>query len=834
MNMYHDCIENLFTPPKERTFTNRTKIMGLLNDALIKLNEDPTMFQVFSIHGIGGIGKTRLVKEFSRLISDEPVIFVSFEIEKRSEIINNLWKIRKAINYSCPFFDFALLRYWELTNPAVINDDFMDIFKKGFFVNTLDLVAEMVGVPFAKLEAEFILPTIITPSVIIDFINSIHQKIPQIRHNSIFKAISSTAADQLIKKLPTLLGIEIKHLISLGKILRPIFIFDSYQESQPYSESEEWLYNILKEAGRGLYIVTSREPLHWNESCDRLVLHNLQCYPEDDARILLEETIVNRPDLIDLIIESTQCVPIYIDLALNVYDSQKTIVGEALVEKALFCDRHKLVYHFINHMKSSWQSAVLDLATIRIFNGDIFEYLVRNKMLDCTVYEYESIIESNLFSYVSESKSSNLVKLHDVFCKDVQNGRSVNECYTIYKTYLEYICFRRDLLIKDNHGASLAALLQNLIYLAISLEERCLKEKNTQINCSINEHIVEQLLDIFFTLVANKVRFAPVPFENIKTNTMKKVCQFVYAKTYEKVNTQKTIEALEQIGDVSCFGKHMLSFEAVLFYTKALTGNYNEFENWVKQIDYKLNSQMKCEWFYNRIKIYQADCYMLNGRFKLALESLTLLNNGYTSVEDHFSINRTIGHIQRFNFQLKQAEHTYKSLIKEYYNNYVFREYLATNLAEAGCYFPDNDFIKRNQAILHSMGTVYNIKNKAKLLYSLAIANIVKKHYRTAKTYIDECISINHEDGYQSGELFAYMAQAYLDYALNGTVSDKTQKQIEQLLVRNNVYTFFRLQLAIIKEDQHSINRISHDYDWIDFSYTVKECRRFLSQLKKS
>ena len=132
------------------------------------------------------------------------------------------------------------------------------------------------------------------------------------------------------------------------------------------------------------------------------------------------------------------------------------------------------------------------------------------------------------------------------------------------------------------------------------------------------------------------------------------------------------------------------------------------------------------------------------------------------------------------------------------------------------------------------MGTVYNIKNKAKLLYSLAIANIVKKHYRTAKSYIDECISINHEDGYQSGELFAYMAQAYLDYALNGTVSDKTQKQIEQLLVRNNVYTFFRLQLAIIKEDQHSINRISHDYDWIDFSCTVKECRRFLSQLKKS
>lgn len=72
--------------------------------------------------------------------------------------------------------------------------------------------------------------------------------------------------------------------------------------------------------------MTSREPLHWNESSDHLVLHNLQCYPEDEARILLEETIKNRPDLVDQIIESTQCVPIYIDLALNVYESQEKLI----------------------------------------------------------------------------------------------------------------------------------------------------------------------------------------------------------------------------------------------------------------------------------------------------------------------------------------------------------------------------------------------------------------------------------------------------------------------------------------------------------------------------
>lgn len=834
MTMYLDYLEDLFTAPKERTFTDRSEIMHMLIEALTKLNECSSPFQLFSIHGMGGIGKTRLVKEFSSLISPEPVVFISFEIEKRSDIINNLCKIRKELEFSCPFFDFALLRYWEMTNPTVLDDSFMNKFHKGFFVSLLDFVVELVGGSNATLDGEFTIPPIISPSAIIDFVNLVCRKFPQIQYNSLFKAISSTSPELLVEKLPKVLGVEIGHLVSLGKIKKPVFIFDAYQESQPYSESEEWLYHLIRAAGHGLYIITSREPLHWKDEGDSFIVHNLECYPEDEARILLEETIKNRPDLVDLIIESTQCLPIYIDLALNVYESEKTVVGEILIEKALFCDRHKLVHHFISHMKPSWQSVVMDLATIRIFNKDIFEHLVKSNMLDCAPYEYEMIIQSNLFSYISESKNNNLRKLHDIFCKDVIIGRSAAECYSIYKCYLEYICYRRDILVKENNGASLAALFQNAVCLAIDLEERLFNGATEQPKQQLDKNIVEQLLDIFFTLVANKVRFIPLPFENIKTETMRKVCQFVHIKTYEKLNTLKTIDALENLGDVSCFGKHILSYEAVLFYTKSLAGHYHELEVWVNRIDSQLDDRAKYEWFYNRIKIYQADCYMINGQFRSAIEALLLLNNGYISSEDRYSINRTIGHIQRFNFLLVESQKTYSTLMKDYHNNSVYREYLSANLAESQCYFPDENFIKRNQKVLASMQTPYNVKNKGKVLYSLAIANTVKKHYRIAQSYIDECIDINRKDGYQSGELFAYMAQAYLDYAKTGVVTKNTTDRIEQMLENNGVYTYFRLQLAMMCNDDSQISSIGTSYDWIDFSYTAKECRHFLSQLRST
>lgn len=834
MELYHDCLEDLFSEPKERTFVDRTEILALLNDALIELNEDPMSYRIFSIHGIGGIGKTRLLREFSKSISPEPVVFVSFEIEKRSDVINNLYQIRKEIGPSCPFFDYALLRYWEMTNPTALNDSFMDLFQGSFFTSLLDFVSETVNVGIGSLKTELPRPSVITPSTILDFMNKLYRKVPQLRHSALFKAISSTSSDQLIHKLPSLLGIEIKRLIATEKLPHPVFIFDSYQESQPYSESEEWLYHLIAAIGQGLFIITSREPIHWRENNDHLIVHHLQCYPEKEARALLEETITDQPDLVDMIIESTQCVPIYIDLALNVYENEKTIDENSLVDKALFGDRHKLVQHFVNHMKPSWQSAVLDLATIRVFDRNIFIHLINCRMLDCTPYEYETIIQSDLFHYVSKSNNCSLVKLHDVFCKDVQNGRPVSEFCVIYQAYLDYLCYRRDYLVTENNGATLAALFQNALYLAISLEDRASQENGDHLDKVLDTKVIEQLLDIFFTLVANKVCFVPPSFEGIKTETMKKVCQFVYIKTYEKVNTLKTIKSLEQIGDVSCFGKHQLSYEAVLYYTKSLAGHYNELEAWVSKIDEKLDEQSKCEWFYSRVKLYQADCDMLHGQFKSALGALTLLENSCSSPEDIYSIRRTIGHIQRFNFQLNEAFDTYNALMKDYHKNTVFREYLSANLAETQCYFPDAAFIKRAKKLLESMETPYNIKNKGKVLYALAIANTVKRHYGAAQKNIDECVRINREDGYQSGELFGYMAQAYLDYAQIGVVADETNNTIERFLTENNAYAFFRLQLAIMKEDLSAISNIKSGYGWLDFDYTEKEFRQFLLQIRNT
>ena len=824
-------LNSLFQLPKERRFTDRTQVMDMLLEALTDLNQDSQYYHIFSIHGIGGIGKSRLVKEFISAISPEPVFSFTFEIGKCRDVINNLYFIRKEIPSSCPIFDYALLRYWELTNPACLNKEFMNYFHKGFFISFLDTVSDISG-----CAAQMLIPipdvSVPTASTVVDFVNQVVTKIPQMKNKAIFQAMSASSGRILLDILPQLLGVEIRHKTQTGEISLPVYIFDSYQESQPYSESEEWLCHLISAIGHGLFIITGREDIHWRAKQGVLIKHRLDCYPEVEAKQLIEETIPNRPDLIDLILKSTQCVPIYINLALDVYEKERDSVGADLVERTFFLERSKLVEHFINHFKPEQQSSILDLASIGIFNQDIFQYLSKERMIACNAYDYSSIIQSNLFSYIVYGTNGSLVKLHDVFCRDVQLGRPTEELYTIFKAYLRFICYRSDVLLTEARGSVLTTLLQNALSLAIDIEERMQTENNTRIGSHLETTIIEELLDIFFTLVSARVRFTPQFPTCINTAQMKSVCQLIYAKSFEKENTLTTIHRLEVIENPGCFGKHQMSYEAIYFYHKSLTGEYQLLSNWLGRIDATVLEQAQNEWFYNRVKVYQCDCDMMDGRFATAESSLLLLQSSCMTDEDYYSVYRTLGHIKRFNLQLLEANDIYIKLLQRYSGNTIFREYLIANYCETECYFPAPNFIRKMAIRLETMATPYNVKNKAKILYSLAIANTVKKHYRSAEKYIRESIEINQADGYISGELFAYMAQAYLDYAQRGVVSNQTLSEITMPLDKYGVYRFFELPLALMAQDHAAVERIAMAYEWLNFEKTVIEYRRFFELLR--
>ena len=831
-SLYYDQLNRLLGPGKEREFFDRSEIIEILTEELNHLNEEKDYFRIFVIHGIGGIGKSRLINHFKTLVSNEVVLSVSFEIDKHKEIVNNLYRIRKEIHRSCPIFDYALLRYWELTQPSKINEDFLSFFNKDFFISLVDSVSETAGLATAIVGEGLSIPTIPTIGNILGFINKLYQKFPQIKNRLQIKKVSVLSEDELVRILPQLLGIEIRKHIDDSVTLQPVFIFDSYQESIPYSESEEWLCQLICSIKKGLFVITGRENVHWKSDQLSVLAYHLTSYPENETKHMLEKYIPDRPDIVETIITSTQCIPIYVDLALNVYEKESYISGQDMVEKAFFQDRNLLVKHFISHLKVECQDSVLDLAIVKLFNQEIFEDLARNRMIACNAYDYRTLIQSNLFSYVTIENSGSLVKLHDVFCRDAQRERPLAQQYRIFQIYLDYIWRKSKKMILDTHEATLVALFLNVVTLACELEEKIVIKNDFQFGAGIQTQDIEKILDIFFELNLARIHFVPPSPDQLKTSQMKDVCTLIWAKSYEKVSTLNTIYLLETIVNPACFGIHLLSFQATLYYAKSLSGKYEDLKKWLNELDGQDVHNYQGKWFYNHLKVYRADCDMMDGKFRDAYGNLLLLQNGYMSSDDYFTIKRTIGHIMRFNFLLDKATETYQDLLNKYRYSNVYREYLEVNVFETKCYFPENDYISAAKKELSRLSYPYNIKNKAKLLYSLAIACTVNGNYRAAKNYIRKSIIINKEDGYISGILFAKMAQAYLDYARNGKISKRTLSDIELILAQNRVYEFFRLPIALMENDEVKVRNQKEYFQWIDFDATVEKFRAFLFQLR--
>lgn len=813
--------EAVSTPPL--AFVDREEIRSIIMDECEHKMQKHDYFKVIAVYGIGGIGKTRLIEKIKETIKqssyNRKIVHISFEINKNSQCLDNLIKIRKAFS-SCSIFDYALLSYWDHNRTEQLNHDFMNVLKSGFTTNLVDMLGEI---------AVGIVPTMASvPSIsnIFECVNKLMPKIKNCKYKRILEDIPGLSSEMLLDKMPLYLGMDIQRQFDKNSDIPIIFIFDSYQQSQPYAESQEWLLKLISTISQGLFLITGREELQWEKPNDKFIIYPLKAFPEDEARRLLESSIPkeNR-ELIDTIIESTQCVPIYVDLAIKVYKSELIANPQSLVNKSLFSDRNLLVRQFINHMPSNWQEVLIDLSVIRVFNQDIFNYLVKDQNLPCPITDYEKITQVSLINYVENTDE--LSKIHDVFCKNGRKILSPTVKLTIFKSYLCYLSQRA-----IHQDSSLSSVAMSTLFLnVLSLESQLSKDKRLEVD------IWERTLDMFFFLYDIKVTFTPPEPSSEYTNDYNDLLYLIGSINHKSIPTLKSVELFESIKNPKNFGKHEKSFLLLWKYAASLLGKYDEWHMLLEDMNSQLTENDQGEWYNTRTTLYLADFWIMEGAFIKAHTALQKMKNymevNYLSEEHALLIYRYIGHLYRFNFFCEDAADKYKDIFNHMQDTLSLTLYIKTNLCETYCYFFPEYFEDNFEDTLVLAQQLRHIKNIGKLYYSRAIARTVSGNWAGAQCDIAESLKINREDGYQSGELFAYMAQAYLDYALDGFVHKETEGEIMDLIHRNKVYQYFALPLSIMTGDELGINAQRCEYEWLDFDFTVVQYKKFFKSLQK-
>ena len=223
---------------------------------------------------------------------------------------------------------------------------------------------------------------------------------------------------------------------------------------------------------------------------------------------------------------------------------------------------------------------------------------------------------------------------------------------------------------------------------------------------------------------------------------------------------------------------------------------------------------------------------MMEGDFFKSLECLENLRETLSleifNTDNYFLIERSIGHIYRFNYDFEMASQKYTNLLEQYKNNPSLKVYLLVNLCETKCFTQPYYVIDKFSEALSYVNQFHNLKNKAKLYYSRGIAYSLMGRYSKALADINTSIKINQSDGYRSGELFAYQAKAFCEYGETGVISNKTTEILNQLVANVGVYDFLMYPIHLINGTENSLKKVN----WIDAKNTEKNCKNFLKSLR--
>ena len=762
---------------KPRLFVNREESIKKLRDGFNKLLIDDNFFKVVVLYGIGGIGKSSLIRKFlsSREIHDQNKVLIkniSLEIYKNISIAEILLNIRKIINKKCLLFEFAFLKYWKLTRNEQFDDNAFAFIGNNTFFDILD-----VGLSFIGLNV----------SGIIKLINKSDAKLEMQlftqKYGDYLKEINDFTeynVAELLKRLPCYLGLGIEEMLE-SKNIKLLFCFDSYERCKQNildDLSNEWLKELIASTNKGFFIISSREILNWDKLNPEWSPHMSQIPIEElskkDSQKYLCEFIDNSV-LIEKIYESTKGIPIYLDLCIDTYLSKIRLNQKIESKDFMFKNLSDVITAFYNHLTSNNQTVIKTLSIVGVFNYRIFNYLIKELNLSCTVLDYEDFCSKTIVNYLHTQ--GKMRKIHEAISDNIANALNETEKNVITMALLKYLKFYGQIELNDFE----------LLYLL----DHCFILVNSEFNIKHQFFPIETLIDILLYLYdkgwwveLNDI----VDHISQVDDSLYELKLLILGLIKRRTQDIKTgIKLLKQIPKVnSGIGKHSFTVKTELAYLYSIFGLYDTAYNSFKEAYNTVDESMAHERFYSRVNIYYADILMLKGDFRKSLYILTDFSNKISKMEtNYFETQRIIGHNYRFNLLFDKALEIYTNAIESSSESKAQVGKYLTNLCEIYSFKNPQEAIKIFDAALSVNQEIHSQIEIGKLYCSYGIANTMLNNYGIAEKSITKSYKIQEKIGYKAGLLFSLQAKGLLEYSCKGDVQEQTYSQMNRLVEKN-------------------------------------------------
>ncbi|NQS88591.1 tetratricopeptide repeat protein [Patescibacteria group bacterium] len=799
-----------------RKFTNRDQAKNAYREVLTDYLERHFNLKVLSFYGVGGIGKTKLLKHLkSQTEKFNDVILASIDLESShyTSQMDFLLDLRRQLQLKSPLFDYAIARFFTISGRSLKELKKSWLSKDSLLFDLQEVAANL---------AEIIAPARLVKKLL--DISDAKMRRYLGKHKKDFDAIDGMSESDLSHHLPFYLGSAISNAATKNNKKFVIFIdtIETLRKRRFFRLTkeypDEWLMELIGSSETGLWIVASREYIKWadiNSEWNRyLEQHSLGALTESDSDYFLRHIPINEERVREAIIESAKGVPLYLDLCANTYLIRKN-EGKTINESDFRLHENEVITRFLAHLDPEHQETIRAISVIPAFDFRLFSSIVTSLNINFPLTLYDEFCSTAYTESIGDDEGR--FRIHSViraFLHDEADNITVQliqECLTNEINYSkENIDYRRLLWLIEQFFAVvskygvLVQKSQASVILAAGLDV---------VNRGYWREIGVVLGKLHFVRHINTEAVWGVSIKYLKALIYRKQGRLIEAdKVYQEAILHKDI-----LGE---FGS-LLEFHAA--HTAHLLGKYTIAEKIYEKLARTNVSKISPNQSALLAERQNGDIKMLKGRFKDALNTFDKLLETCTEyplwdAECH----RFRGHVFRFNYDFEKAINCYKEaekLSREKKADVMLGKVL-TNFAETWCWKNPSDAVVIGKEAVSLNKQVGSPIEVGKAYTAIGIAHAFLGEFGPAYKAANNAVTIQKNTGYRSGELFGLNSKAII-HMLEGNNSSLKKVMAEMGVIINKigVYKYLTYHLHLVLADNY---KFPWDIDWLSKEKTIK------------
>lgn len=399
---------------------------------------------VITFYGIGGVGKTRLKKELTKISDNTSNQFLLAHVDFSFPELNNIGRFLcevlnqlelKGVKF--PHFKIAYSIYFAKKNPdMVFNEDTIPFIEESGLIATLMSAVDGFGVLGATKD-------------LVNQAYNLYNKTLALNNDvkAELEALGNMHLDEIEDSLISFFNYDLDTFCEKASRF-PIIFIDTYEAVLTNQEtmSTHWLKEFVETSNNTLFVLFGRDKILWdlqdpsgNPLLDQHLLENLS---KQDSYSFLDSCGISDNQLKEKMYNLSTGHPFHLDLSVDTYDEIVAQTQSQPSPDQFGQNKSELLAKFQQHLDKDEINLLKVLSIANYFNDQIFDLLVKTFSFSHMVDADQQLLR---FSFVNlENEAYFIHKLMRQHLKETLSAKITNKVHTTLLNHYE------NLLLKIN------------------------------------------------------------------------------------------------------------------------------------------------------------------------------------------------------------------------------------------------------------------------------------------------------------------------------------------------------------------------------------------------